>query len=138
VRYASGDWHVTLHFLGRVSADQVDGLANGANLDFDPFECVLDRPQIWGRGLAVLCPSEVPAPWLALHDRLGLMLGGLGFPSDPRSYRPHLTLARHAAGASPPQRQMPITWPVRSFALVASTGHDNPRYEVVRVYDQTA
>ena len=70
LRYSPSDWHVTLHFIGNVPAARVPDISNGVDVALEPFELALDRPQLWARGLAVLCVSEVPAPLQALHDRL--------------------------------------------------------------------
>lgn len=134
--YAVEDWHVTLHFLGDVPANQVATIEAGADLPLKPFQWVLDQPLHWAGGLAVLCPPDIPPPLLALHERLGSVLQGLNQVVDPRPYRPHLTLARHAGSAMPPAKLEPIVWPVHSFALVTSTGHTHPRYEILRRYER--
>ena len=129
--YAASDWHVTLHFLGDVPTHLIGLIAAGACLPFEPFRCVLDRWQHWPGGLVVMYPSSIPPALLALHERLGGLLRGMGQPVDARPYQPHLTLARHAGTAVPPTDFEPIHWPVHGFALVASTGKNQPRYEVV-------
>jgi 2'-5' RNA ligase len=65
--YAPADWHVTLHFLGNVPVERVPEIADGADVQVDPIELVLDRPEVWPGGLAVVCASEVPP---ALADSL--------------------------------------------------------------------
>ncbi len=134
VPYAPVDWHVTLHFIGNVFAERVPDIAAGVGVPLEPFELVLDQPQLWPQGLAVLCASEVPAALQALHDRLGRALRGLNQAVDGRPYQPHLTLARRADAAIPPSACAPIVWSVRSFALVVSTGRTDQRYEVLRQY----
>lgn len=129
--YAASDWHATLHFLGHVSAEQVGPIAAGACLPFEPFEWTLDRWRLWPGGVVVLYPSFVPPSLLALHERLGALLGDMGLPVERRPYQPHLTLARHANTAAPPDGIAPIAWPVHRFALLAATGHLHPRYEVL-------
>lgn len=129
--YAASDWHATLHFLGHVPADHVGSIAAGACLPFEPFEWALDRWRLWAGGTVVLYPSFVPPSLLALHERLGVLLRDLGLAVDRRPYQPHLTLARHADTAVPPKGFVPIEWSVLRFALLASTGHVHPRYEVL-------
>jgi 2'-5' RNA ligase len=56
----------------------------------------------------------------------------LGLAVDPRPYQPHLTLARHAQGSTPPASFHPLRLPYRDVALVESTGHPKSRYRVRR------
>jgi 2'-5' RNA ligase len=130
-RYAPADWHVTLHFLGDVASEKVELIAPGAEVSFRPFELVFDQPGLWPRGLAVLCASEVPVALKRLHAQLGHALSLLDFAPDPRPHVPHVTLARHADGARAPAAVVPVRWPVDGFALVTSTGREDPRYQVI-------
>ncbi len=134
VRYLPADWHVTLHFIGNVGAGQVEGIAAGADVPFQPFTLNLDQPQLWPHGLAVLCTAAVPPPLQALYDRLGQVLRGLDLPVETRPYQPHVTLARRAGAAVPPSACAPVRWWVRSFALAVSTGDRDQRYRVIRQY----
>lgn len=133
-RYAPADWHVTLHFIGDVPGGKVDALAACAEVAFAPFELVLDQPGLWANGLAVLCAPEVPSALKDLLERLGQALGRLDIALDKRPYVPHVTLARHAGAAVAPPAGVPVRWPVRGFALAASTGLTAPRYRVIRHY----
>jgi len=134
VRYAPADWHVTLHFLGDVAMDQVNAIETSAAVPFEPFELVLDQPELWRHGLAVLGAAEVPMCLAALYAQLGQALRRLDLAVEARPYRPHLTLARHAADASPPSVSAPVRWQVLGFALVVSTGDVAQRYRVLRQY----
>ena len=134
VPYLPADWHVTLHFIGNVGIGQVEGIAAGADVPFQPFALTLDQPQLWPHGLAVLCATGVPQPLQALHGRLGQALCGLGLPVEARPYQPHVTLARRAGAAVPPGACAPVVWRVCSFALVVSTGDPGQRYRVIRQY----
>ena len=134
VPYLPADWHVTLHFIGAVSVDCIANVSTHAAVAFQPFELVLSQPRLWPNGLAVLCAAEVPDPLQALYDRLGHMLLRLDLPVETRPYQPHLTLARHAVDTTPPVATAPVLWPVRSFALVVSTGGKDTRYQVIREY----
>lgn len=132
--YAPADWHVTLHFIGNVAIDRLQEIVAGVGMPVEPFALVLERPGLWHPGLAVLCPSRLPPAMQSLHGRLGRCLQGLGLAIDARPYRPHVTLARHAIAAMPPASCRPVTWNVRSFALVVSTGDKDGRYQVIREY----
>lgn len=135
VRYAPADWHVTLHFLGDVPLDQVAAIETSAAVPFQPFELVLYQPELWCHGLAVLCAADVPSRLSALHEHLGLALRRLELAVETRPYRPHLTLARHAADANPPTAAVPVRWCVTGYALVTSTGDVAQRYRVLRQYN---
>ncbi|MDD2729106.1 RNA 2',3'-cyclic phosphodiesterase [Malikia sp.] len=132
-RYEEADWHLTLHFLGRLPSDRLAGLRAGLAVDFEPFELMLDRAELW-RGIAVLTCEQIPPPLLRLHAALGQALRRLGLAPDPRPYRPHLTLARSAIGALMPPEPPAIAWPVRGYALVRSTGDARWRYDAVQQY----
>jgi len=134
VLYQPSDWHVTLHFIGAVGADWVDAISSELDVPFEPFELRLDQPQVWPRGVAVLCAGTVPHQLRQLHDRIGAALQALGLPVDARPYRAHVTLARRAAGAVVPPGVAPPRWRARGYALVVSTGEKGQRYRVLRQY----
>jgi 2'-5' RNA ligase len=73
-----------------------------------------------------------------LHQRLGDALAGQGLPVEERTYRPHVTLARRASAAIAPIDNPGVAWPVQDFALVASTGKPDRRYEVICRYSSSA
>ncbi len=134
VRYDPLDWHVTLHFLGNVPAQRLPELATGLDLPFDHFDLVLDRPQQWPHGLAVLGASTLPDHLVDLHRRLARAITVLGLPVEQRPYRPHATLARNAQTAVPPQDCAPVVWSVREYSLALSTGRVGERYVVIGRY----
>jgi 2'-5' RNA ligase len=113
--------HVTLHFLGQVEAAGVVALADGLD-HADPgpsFSLRFTAPAVWQGGIAVLGTSQPPA-LVALHARVAALLGLLSLRTERRPYRPHVTLARKAAGATPAGDVPSIDWRVRDLALVAS------------------
>lgn len=138
VLYAPQDWHLTLHFIGAVPRPRLDELRAALAVPLTPFELRLERPELWPHGLAVLCPEAVPAALRQLYAELGQALRGLGLRTDARPYRPHLTLARHAAPARPPPARPLPDWRVQSYALMVSTGHAAQRYQVLRHYGNAA
>lgn len=113
--------HVTLHFLGEVAEDLLPALRRELALPWRGCELVLDRPTVWPGGIAVLEGSVVPAPLAELHAALAGRLQGMGMPVEDRRYRPHVTLARKAAGARPPADFAPVAWQAGpGYALVRS------------------
>lgn len=132
-RYDEADWHLTLHFLGSLPPERLAGLRAGLAVDFEPFELLLDRPELW-HGIAVLTCEQVPPALQRLHATLGQALRRLDLAPDARPYRPHLTLARSAVGAQLALEAPQIAWPVRGYALVRSTGDSRWRYDAVQQY----
>lgn len=132
-RYDEADWHLTLHFLGSLPPERLAGLRAGLAVDFEPFELLLDRPELW-HGIAVLTCEQVPPALQRLHATLGQALRRLDLAPDARPYRPHLTLARSAVGAQLALEAPQIAWPVRGYALVRSTGDARWRYDAVQQY----
>lgn len=123
--------HLTLHFLGDVASEHIGALAEGLALPFPPFDVTVAQPAIWHGGIAVLELDAVPPGLLSLHRDIGAALDTLGVARDTRSYRPHVTMARRAAGAQPPAQPRTLRWPVDSFTLMASRGGS---YDIVREY----
>ena len=123
--------HVTLHFLGGVPGERVPELLEGFAVPFDPFRLELNRAALWHNGIAVLEPERAPPALLALHARLSDALLALGLQPEARSYRPHVTMARRAGGATPPLEVPPVTWDARGYSLVESK---DGVYTVLREY----
>jgi 2'-5' RNA ligase len=123
--------HVTLHFLGGVPGERLPDLLEGFALPFAPFRLELNRAALWHNGIAVLEPERAPPELLALHARLAAALVALGLQPEARAYRPHVTMARRASGATLPPDAAPVSWDVRGYSLVEST---NGVYTVLRDY----
>jgi 2'-5' RNA ligase len=116
--------HVTLHFLGDVPSERILDLKYVLQpIRAQQFELHFTRPETWQQGVAVLRPDNSPTVLRGLHARIGLALAEIGLPVDERSYRPHVTLARKAAGATPPAHLADILWQSKGgFALVQTLG----------------
>lgn len=136
--YQPTDWHLTLHFIGPVADDRLDELRAGLALPITPFDLRLGQAELWPHGLAVLCAEPVPTGLRQLHADLAQALQRLGLKTDPRPFRPHFTLARHAQVARPPRLPFLLDWHVDSYALMESTGQAAPRYRVLQQYRASA
>ncbi|WP_020653973.1 RNA 2',3'-cyclic phosphodiesterase [Massilia niastensis] len=112
--------HVTLHFLGNLASERLPALQGGLDVPFTPFRLELGLPVLWPRGLAVLEPHGESPELLALYARLEQAVAALGLAPEARKYRPHVTLARRAAGAGIPATGPAVRWDVAGYALVAS------------------
>ena len=123
--------HVTLHFLGALPAERLPALLDGFAVPFEPFRLDLTRAALWHHGIAVLEPELTPPGLASLHARLSEALPALGLQPEARRYRPHVTMARRAAGAALPPDGPPVPWDVRGYALVESK---NGIYTVLREY----
>ena len=126
--------HLTLHFLGAVPRERLGALADGLALPFRAFDLVFGHDELWNHGIAVLCPQQAPEPLRQLHRDLADALRRLGMEPETRPWRPHVTLARHAAGAFPPPAAPPWRWPVRGYVLVESDSRPRLAYRVLRRY----
>ena len=127
--------HNTLVFLGNVQPDRLEALqlaaqeANGAE-----FQLVFDIARYWGHNhIVYAAPGTVPTKLAQLVSELEQRLRHHHFKFDHRSYKPHVTLLRHAQWSDSPLPAMPqVLWKMRDFALVQSVS-DEPeaRYEVL-------
>ncbi|MDG9924171.1 MULTISPECIES: RNA 2',3'-cyclic phosphodiesterase [unclassified Pseudomonas] len=93
----SANLHLTLAFLGHLpetTLPLLEGLPPQLPLHELAFSLQADRLDCWQGGLLHLAPSQPPVELLALADGLAGLLADAGLPSEPRAYRPHLTLAR--------------------------------------------
>ena len=102
--------HLTLHFLGEVPAEKIPALREGLDVEWEGCELALDMAQVWPGGIAVLEAGTVPPGLQRLHAVLGERLVSLGVAVEARRYRPHVTLARKASGARPPEGFAPLRW----------------------------
>lgn len=124
--------HITLHFLGDVAPQQVRDLTYVLRrVPTPPFDLLLARHELWQHGVAVLRPESTPTQLRALQARIGLALSAIGLPVEARPYRPHVTLARRATGATPPAQPPQLPWRAdKGFVLVRTLGSGRG-YEVL-------
>jgi 2'-5' RNA ligase len=66
-----------------------------------------------------------------LQARIGLALAGIGLPVAEHRYRPHVTLARRATGATPPAQAPDITWEAKDGFVLAQTLGGGRGYEIL-------
>ena len=126
--------HLTVHFLGEIDATREWALRNAlAGEEVASFDLVLRTPECWSGGVAVLRPDDHPA-LNDLHARLASRLLQAGIASQRADFKPHVTLARGAPNAAPPEATPPVRWTVSDFALVWSRPGPPARYEVLDRY----
>jgi len=128
------NWHVTLVFLGGVTARVRAALEQAADAaDPEAFSLSLDRRGCWRRsGIFWLAASAVPSALQRLQLQLAEAAAEMGVPRETRPYLPHLTLARKAR-PEPETIIDPIQWRVDEFCLVRSELlPQGARYAVLR------
>ena len=123
--------HLTLHFIGEIDATREAALRQAlTGVEVVPFELVLRTTEVWSARTAVLCAD--PQPVLTdLHGSLSVRILQAGLAPRRDAFAPHVTLARDATHAVPPDWFPPIAWPVRDCALIWSHGG---RYDIVERY----
>ncbi|MFD2367013.1 RNA 2',3'-cyclic phosphodiesterase [Pseudoduganella sp. GCM10020061] len=131
---ADAKLHLTLNFLGSVEEERLPELVAGFEVPFTPFEVELGRPVVWHQSIAVLEPLAIPPELIELHARLNERVAALGLPVEERAYKPHVTMARRAGNATPPQGLEALRWQVDGYALVQSKLGAGAEYGVVRSY----
>ena len=136
-RVPPANYHITLAFLGSVSASSMaDIVAAAGRVRFLPFNLDLVRTGYWPNAkVAWLAPENCPPFLQTLVDDLWNRLADLGLQREERPYLPHLTLARRTQGGLGMRLDSPIAWQVSSFVLAESTGGpDGPVYTVLEEF----
>ena len=111
--------HVTVAFLGELTAAGLGAARSVPPIGVGPFELTLDAVGVWPESRILwLAPPEPPPALIELEGRLWDALAQHGFRAQERSYRPHVTLARRAKPVA--AAVGPVQWPVRDLALVVS------------------
>jgi 2'-5' RNA ligase len=132
--------HVTLAFIGAVSPQRVDALAEAGTLCVREIGAIdMSLARIGGAHngeLVWLAPALLPRELVVLHERLDALLAERGLPVEAREFRPHVTLARRCARRVRPPTIEPIVWRVTRVALMSSTtGADGSEYRELAAFD---
>lgn len=141
-----GQLHLTLRFFGEVEARVAEDIVTALeSVRSKPFTLALrgvghfekkGRVHTLWAGVA---PSE---PLALLQRRVETAARRAGLPAEPRSYAPHVTLARLKAAGGPVLPFLEVhgtlasePWEVAAFDLMESTlGPGGARYQTVRRY----
>ncbi len=139
----SGQLHLTLAFLGSVSAQRVPELAeiaavgaHGVISAGERLELSLGRVEYWP-GPRVLCalPVRPPAALGALAEGLAGSLRAGGFAPDLKPFRPHVTVARKVTRPGERSPMAVVRWRFARFALIDSRALPSGSvYSVVETY----
>jgi RNA 2',3'-cyclic 3'-phosphodiesterase len=122
---------LTLHFLGDVEREWIGAILAALPAAARRFTLRWDRAAVWHGGVAVLEPTEVPPALVRLQGDIGAVLRALGFETQARRFRPHLTLARHAQGARLGDVAPHLAWRPSRVVLVESVRGAAGGYRIV-------
>jgi RNA 2',3'-cyclic 3'-phosphodiesterase len=123
----AADLHLTLAFLGALSAEQIDAARAALEalhhprltLELDRIGCFKRAEVLW------IAPSRVPATLTEMHSELWRKLAVAGFEPERRAFKPHLTLARRARPLRARTIEPSIPWSVETLALATSAAGAN-------------
>jgi 2'-5' RNA ligase len=95
----AANFHLTLAFLGDISASQLEYLAQRARgTDAGAITLALDTLGYWSKPQILwLGPASCPQALLDLAGKLRKSAASCGLKMDRRAYRPHLSLARRVS-----------------------------------------
>jgi 2'-5' RNA ligase len=133
----SDNLHLTLFFLGQTDSEQQQRLISAAEqIKLAPFILTLDTLSCFAKPkIFYLAPSQLPDALLQLQQRVAQCCKAEGFSDIHDSYRPHITLARHAVcDAALQQPVVPLTLQVSEFALYQSAPFDG-RLQYLPLYN---
>ena len=126
--------HLTLAFLGSVSAPTRECLERGADaIGGERFTLMLDHIGCFRRaGVLWAGAPAVPRALLHLVQSLNAVLEACGLVPEERAFQAHVTLARKLRRCPPKQPIGPFAWPVERFCLVQSHMQSSGvRYEIL-------
>lgn len=129
------DLHITLLFLGQVTADLYSCVEQIAGKIKAPlFHLKIDTIGYWQRPRIIWCkPTKIPSELTELVFDLQKGVLTCGFKPEKRVYTPHITLVRKARSISSYLLDHPIDWNPAEFVLVTSdSGKRVPRYTVLK------
>lgn len=129
--------HLTLHFLGNISADKYSCVLEAAkDVKFNEFNLSLDQFGVFEKAKILwLGMSDVPAGLTQLHYSLGQALSACDYKSEDRVFTPHVTLMRKIKPLIIEEQPQRVSWSVNKFALLESvTVKGSVLYKPVKFY----
>ena len=127
--------HATLVFIGGIDQSRLDALQlTASEVNMERFELRLAQAHYWGHNhIVYAAPDQMPVQLAHLVNTLETSLNRNHFQFDRHTFKPHITLLRHAHWTDQQLPQMqPINWLVEDFALVQSrTKPDVANYRVL-------
>lgn len=126
------DLHLTLHFLGELTPEQVQlAVAAADEVRSHAFSLRIDRVGYFPGPRALWCgPSRWPTALSKLTSRLGQGLTERGFAPETRPFHPHITLARKVRGGISVDWGQAVDWEPSDLCLARGCDGQAPRYAV--------
>jgi len=139
---AAANLHLTLAFLGEISAEKATAISQLAGRIRQPsFTLHIDDAGHWPRpGVVWLGPRQSPRGLVQLAELLRSQAARSGCYQSPQPFHPHISLLRNATRplAMPP-RNFHWQFDVTEFALWQSTfSQGRTRYHIVESWPLTA
>ena len=128
------NWHITLAFLGSVTAEVKQCAQSNAGMVKTPaFDLILDKSGFFKRArVAWLGSQQCPEALSKLVEHLNQQLAPCGYQAEHKIYVPHMTVLRKAQKGLGIDSLEPIHWPVKEFVLVESiTDQRGAIYQVI-------
>lgn len=130
--------HATLAFLGEKNPDQLEDIIDaGDHVTAAPFTLELDtREWLKQSQICWLSCSQTPPRLEQLVYDLTKNLAPLGYTTDLRPFKLHVTLKRRVTRAMRPLQFRAIRWHLTRFVLVESVLHPHgPEYKIIHSWD---
>ena len=137
-RYKNHNLHLTLHFLGNITEEQLNCVkqqaktltASSFNLNINHFGRFKRAAILW------LGAERLPDELKQLQQNLGELLTTCNYKPEAREYRPHITLMRKFNAELKEEGIESINWQVNQFALIESIPLESGvMYEPVEFYE---
>jgi 2'-5' RNA ligase len=118
----SGNWHVTLAFVGEFPEEMIPALQLAASkIEVEPFRLRFDRVEHWSQPMvACLVGASLPAELEKLVGSLNEVLAQFDIAPDTYSFRPHVTVATRARMFETQRLAQPAVSEWSEFELVES------------------
>ena len=132
--------HITLEFLGEVSAEDQEALIEKINkLELEPFEIELTKIGWWRKPQILwIGTMHIPKELTRLVKAIKKCVKKQGLKTDKREYQPHVTIARKVKEVVIPNKALHIPWQVNRFVLVVSkTNGNGSEYTVIKEWHLT-
>lgn len=134
-RVASANLHLTMAFLGQVSATRRPSILKAMRQTrAGRFSIVLDQVGYFAASRVVWLGLSSPPPALTeIQRRLAAHLRDAGFAIEDRPFRPHVTLVRDAPKPADavPDGILPVRWSADNLSLVRSPPRGGGQYQAL-------
>jgi len=124
------DLHLTLRFLGSISAESVVGMRTAADrLRWGPVPIQIDRLGCFRASKVLWCaPTRPGADLLGLAAALEAAVTDAGLAAETRGFIPHVTLARRVIRCPRVSWPAPLHWIATDLVLAYGRQGQVPRY----------